>query len=71
MKQRISDWQPRKLLCFSAAFSVIAAACTVCVSYDLNNWIIKLGVPTMLFSLAILLLFREKLVSFTFGTIEQ
>ena len=69
MKQRISDWQPRKLLCFSAAFSVIAAACTVCISYDLDNWIIKLGVPTMLFSLAILLVFREKLVSFTFGTI--
>ena len=69
IKQRISDWQPRKLLCFSAAFSIVTVLCTLCVSYDIQNWIAKIGIPIVVVGVLILSFCSEKLFSFTLGVI--
>ena len=66
IKQRISDWQPRKLLCFSAAFSIVTVLCTLCVSYDIQNWIAKIGIPIVVVGVLILSFCSEKFFSFTY-----
>ena len=69
IKQRISDWQPRKLLCFSAAFSIVAIICTLCISYDIQNWNTKIGIPIAVVGFLVLIFFSEKLYPFTLGVL--
>ena len=67
IKQRISDWQPRKLLCFSAAFSFMALLTTLCVSYHIKDWYLLLGVLSAAGAITLVALFKGKLVPFTLG----
>ena len=69
IKQRISDWQPRKLLCFSAAFSFMALLTTLCVSYHIKDWYLLLGVLSAAGVITLVVLFKEKLVPFTLGVL--
>ena len=67
MKQRISDWQPRKLLCFSAAFSMMAVMVTLLVSHDKLDFMLPLAIGSVLVSAIITFIFKEKLIPFTVG----
>ena len=67
MKQRISDWQPRKLLCFSAAFSMMAVMVTLLASYDKLDLFLPLAIGSILVSASTALFFKEKLIPFTTG----
>lgn len=67
IKQRISEWQPRKLLCFSAAFSFIAVLVTLSVSYQVEDWSILLAGFVTAAVLLLLLIFGEKLVPVAVG----
>lgn len=67
IKQRISDWQPRTLLCFSAAFSVIAVLATLCISYQVNDWSICLAAFAVSIALLLIFTFGEKLIPVAVG----
>ncbi len=69
IKQRISDWQPRKLLCFSAAFSIMAALVTAFVSYEVADWQLLLAAVCAVVTVILALTFGEKLIPFTLGMI--
>lgn len=67
VKQRISDWQPRKLLCFSAAFSMISIIITLLVSYGKIDLFLYFAAGSAIVSVPAIVLFKEKLIPFTLG----